>query len=816
MNKILLTLICSLLAVLAYSQTNFTVDGINFTTTGINTVQVSSGGTYSGNVTIRSSVLFSGVNYSVTSIGANAFQNCNLLTNINIPSSINSIGTNAFTNCSSLSTITIPPSITTIEPYAFSNCSSLISITIPPTITTIGTYAFSNCTSLSSITIPSSVSTIGSWAFYNCTSITSITIPSNVLIIEDYTFYCCTGLKTISIPSSVTSIGGASFQDCTGLTSITLPSSLTYLGSSAFRNCKSLSSITIPSSVKSLGNYTFGDFEGLINVDSNNLYFSSKDGVLFNKGLSVIIQCPVSLVGVYNIPTSVTTIGRMAFRNCKNLTSISMSSSVTTFGDGIFMDCSGLTSIVIPTSVTSIGANSFYNCTSLTSLTLPNSVMTIGEYAFFCCSGLSNITIPSSVTSIGNSAFLKCNCIFNVDSNKNYSSKEGVLFNKDFTNLIQCPVSLKDGFIIPFTVKSIESRAFYECTKLSSISIPPLVTSIGEYAFNNCTGLKSIIIPSSITSIGYGAFNNCTGLENLYSFISNPMDLSFSQLSNIDVANCKLYVPIGKGELYNQRNGWKNFQIIIEALYQVGSIFNVDGLNYTVNGMNSVDLSGKTTFSGSIIPTGVTYIGIDYKITSLGNSALEYNTNFTEISVPEDVSTIGDYTFNSCTNLTKIQIPSGLQSIGNFAFYNCTTLSEIKVNTVTPPALGTDVFYLVDKSKCKLLVPSGSLAVYKDALQWKDFLNIVEFVPTEINNIQNSNIKVYPNPTTSFIHINLGENKEAQILKIFNSIGQEVYNSNVLDNQAQIDVSNYSNGLYFIKAEDNNGKSLRMGRFIKE
>ena len=154
----------------------------------------------------------------ITITGRNLFSSSFL----DIPSTIEgkivtTIGKAAFKD-SSLKSITIPNSVTTIGDDAFENCDSLTSITIPNSVTTIGEYAFRSCDSLISITIPNSVTTIEEFAFGNCNSLKSITIPDSVTTIEGFVFYDCDSLTSITIPDSVISIGVDAFDDCESIT----------------------------------------------------------------------------------------------------------------------------------------------------------------------------------------------------------------------------------------------------------------------------------------------------------------------------------------------------------------------------------------------------------------------------------------------------------------------------------------------------------------------------------------------------------------------------------------------------------------------
>ncbi len=204
---LLLTLLMSMVTSVA-SAHDFYVDGIyyNITSEEDLTVEVTFKGTsyssysneYTGSVTIPTSVTYNEKNFSVTSIGDDAFS-----------------------GCSGLTSITITEGATSIGNWSFYGCTSLISVNIPETVTSIGECAFYNCSGLTSVDIPEGVTSIKFGTFYNCSGLTSITIPKSVTSIKNYAFCNCTCLTSITIPESVTSIGQGSFQECSGLTSVT-------------------------------------------------------------------------------------------------------------------------------------------------------------------------------------------------------------------------------------------------------------------------------------------------------------------------------------------------------------------------------------------------------------------------------------------------------------------------------------------------------------------------------------------------------------------------------------------------------------------
>ena len=335
---------------------------------------------------------------SVTSIGDSAFSGCESLTSVTIPDSVTLIDNGAFFGCTSLTSVTIPDSVTSIDQYAFYKCESLTSVTIPGSVTSIGVGAFAYCKSLTSVTIPNSVTSINYEAFRSCESLTSVTIPDSVTSIGKQAFLDCTSLTSVTIPDSVTSIGDSAFCNCTSLTSVTIPDSVTSIGELAFSRCESLTSVTIPDSVTSIGNCAFASCTSLTGIwvaEGNSHYASDASGVLFNKGMHTLVQCPGAFAA-YTIPDSVTRIGERAFYYCTSLTSVTIPNSVRSIGKWAFRGCSSLTSVTIPNSVTSIDDGTFASCTSLTSVTIPNSVTYFGEWAFDDCTSLTDVYYAGS------------------------------------------------------------------------------------------------------------------------------------------------------------------------------------------------------------------------------------------------------------------------------------------------------------------------------------------------------------------------------------------------------------------------------------
>ena len=298
----------------------------------------------SGNLIIPASVTYEKVEYSVTSIGSEAFKGRSM-TSVTIPNSVTSIGENAFQGCSGLTSVHISD-IAAWCRISFGSGYANPSVTIPGSVTKIGDSTFYGCNGLTAVHI----SDIGAWCkisfiqssnplkfarhlFLNGEEVKDLVIPNGVTSIEGSAFYGCTGLTSVTIDNSVTSIGNAAFYGCTGLTSVCIGNGVTSIGHSAFSGCSGLTSVTLGSSVTSIDNNAFSECSDLTSV---------------------------------TLPNSVTHIGCEAFYGCSSLTSVTIPNSVTLIRDYTFYGCNALTSITIGSGVNTIGTQAFANCLELT------------------------------------------------------------------------------------------------------------------------------------------------------------------------------------------------------------------------------------------------------------------------------------------------------------------------------------------------------------------------------------------------------------------------------------------------------------------
>ena len=386
----------------------------------------------------------------VTSISGSAFSGCTSLKEIVIPDSVTTIGSSAFEGCTSLSKVKLSNNLRIIQERTFYDCTSLAEIVIPDSVTKIGVSAFLGCTSLSKVKLPKNLTSINSDVFYGCTSLAEITIPDSVTSIGGYAFSGCTSLAEIDIPDSVAEIGSSAFSGCTSLSKVDLPKKLTTIEAYTFSGCSSLESIVIPDGVTAIG--TLSEYE--------NIYYSS------------------------------------SFSGCTSLKEIVIPDSVTAIGDSAFSGCTSLKEIVIPDSVTAIGDSAFSGCTSLTEIVIPDSVTGIWWRAFSGCTSLESITIGSGVESLGDEWIASCRRLENITvspENKTYSSVDGVLFNKDKSELSAYPIgNRRSSYTIPDGVEKIGKKAFYGCRYIESLTIPVSVAEIEASALGNCYDIRAV------------------------------------------------------------------------------------------------------------------------------------------------------------------------------------------------------------------------------------------------------------------------------------------------------------------------------------
>ena len=449
----------------------FESSGIRYKIGENNTVSVTyKKGSYSGDIVIPSSVVYHGKTYSVTSIGFGAFYESSL-TSITIPNSVTSIGEWAFQGCS-LASITIPNSVTSIRFEAFRGCN-LTSVTIPNSVTFFGGSAFSDCGRL--VTVVSEIENpceIVSDAFSYINANATLIVPpstksayqskagwnkfANIVEIEKkQTIHVATAG---TLPDLIPDYEKYYIEELT-LTGELNGTDLAFLREMAGRN-------------------------RMIHFHEDYYNFISdlKDGEAFSS------ETQGKLIDLDILNANIVSGGSPSLV----FTGVPINyiySSDNTIPAGLFFDCK-LSSIKLPRSISNIESLALGHC-PLSYITIPNSVTSISDDVFYGCSSLESMVVENSNTKYDSRN--NCKAIIETESN---------------TLIAGCK-----NTIIPNSVTTIGSDAFYKCGGLASVNIPNSVTSIGNYAFAYCSGLTSVTIPNSVTSIGISAFSGCNNLK---------------------------------------------------------------------------------------------------------------------------------------------------------------------------------------------------------------------------------------------------------------------------------------------------------------
>ena len=571
-------------------------------------------------------------------------------------------------------------SVTAIADYAFANSFALRTVTLPDGLTALGDGAFQECTALEQITIPSSVTQYGNWLFNGCYSLTSVSLPDNLTRIVPNMFTYC-AFSTIRLPESVTSIGYSAFEGCQSLRSITIPQSVTSIDSYAFCN-SGLTSITLPAALTNLGDYAISGVSSIL-VDEDNALYADNDGVLVSKDKTELLQYPQGRQDhTYEVPASITKIGKSAFTDAASLRTVILPDTVTELGTAAFCQ-SGLTSIVIPGSIREIPENAFSYCYDLSDVTLSEGLLRIGDGAFRSTS-IAQLTVPESVQSIGFAAFIFCENL----------------------REIQLPAELSE----------LDDYAFCQCYRLKEIELPYGIPKIGESAFSQCESLSRAVIPSSVNEILMSAFYNCFNLREI-EFTGTQQ-----QWENMRIET------------------WEDEPVILNVPVTYTGIDMDDGLlRYVIDGRSGkIALCGATRAGENAtfleIPTEIDGKPVDYiapyaftdcsnlraavlpeGITTLPSKAFYDCYRLTSIQLPESLTEIGAYAFERCESLRQILLPENLTELGEGAFSGCVSLESIRIpNGITEIPANT---FQNNEKLSQLELPDGVTAIGDNAFR---------------------------------------------------------------------------------------------------
>lgn len=474
---------------------------------------------------------------------------------------------------------------------------------IPTTVKELAQKAFQGANKLTSMDIPNTVETIGIEAFRNMKGLVTVNFqtPSKIKELKADVFRACDKLKEVVLPASITEIAAA-FYECGELEKITIPESskLKTIKASAFATNKKLKNFIIEGSC---------DLE---TIESNAFANAEK-------------------LESFNFPKSVKKIELNAFSGCKNMTTVKFhdDADIEIIGAGAFADC-GLKSLDVPKKVKTIEREAFRSCKVLNKIDVTEFTTTIDPEAFKYCDNLTDINVSKK--------------------NEVYSSVDGYLLSKDKKELLIFPPGkANENFtLLPPSIVKIGKFAFYDCTKLTNVTIPNKVTTIGERAFSLCKNLNTITFL-------------CDEMIPVANINKEPNTMSFDDGTQTGGHNMFDHITINvrKERIANYENEefYKRFKGGIKPSFEVGKE------EYIAVSDKAVDMLSTTrkdyTF---VLPANVEYKGKTYKVSMIGDYAFQNVTNdVKEVVVKKNVEYIGAKAF--ITTKEKDKLESTVKSV---------------------------------------------------------------------------------------------------------------------------------------------------------
>ncbi|MBE6800011.1 MAG: leucine-rich repeat domain-containing protein [Ruminococcaceae bacterium] len=556
-----------------------------------------------------------------------------------------------------------------------------------------------------------SVIAVGEGCFEGNKTVVSVKFNSEIVTVKDRAFKDCTALKEVTKTESLTALGASAFEGCSALEEFEYPESVTAVPEKCFAGCTALKEVK---EHKNLKNVAMDAFEGTAWENAQPDGALSFGRVTYGvKGQVKNIEIPkgVSLIEDYvflgcdyietvTLGPDVEEIGLYAFQNCTNLKEVSFDVAIGVLEAGVFKGCSSLkVADFSESTLATIGYEAFAGCTALEEIKIPETLSDIGDFAF-ANTKFKEIEFGKNINAVGANSFVgntTLETINVVDNNKEFSSIDGVLYNKKGSVLVTFPAGKTGTYELPQGVEEIKDYAFKNA-KISEVKLAeePALRYIGINAFE-ASQIEKFEISSNVEKINSNTFKNAKKLAE---------------------------VKFNDGLKYIAASAFENC-VALKEIKLPDTLHDIANSAFKNAGLKSVNLGDG--------------------VAKINSEAFAGNKNLTDLYIGKNVEKLGNGAFADCSKLVAVNLPASLKAFSGNAFSGCSSLVKITVDEDSEfyKAVGSAIYSadgkaLViagNKNTTSLIVADGTEVIKANAFELAK--NVAEIsLPATLSEIQ--------------------------------------------------------------------------------